>query len=95
MDAFGTAKSSLLVKRLNASTERSQPESPLKPIAKFSVGDAALLSFCQARNGKERWFRACVERAGTHSYDVRFVSTGSVESVPKSPSAWYADESLH
>ena len=72
----------LLVKRLNASSQRSQPESPLKPIAKFSVGDT-VLALGEARNGKERWFRACVERVGTHSYDVRFASLRSVESVPK------------
>ena len=72
----------LLVKRLNASTERSQPESPLKPIAKFSVGDT-VLALGEARNGKERWFRACVERVGTHSYDVRWASSGGVDSVPK------------
>ena len=72
----------LLVKRLNASTERSQPESPLKPIAKFSVNDT-VLALGEAKNGKERWFRASVERVGTHSYDVRWASSGSVEAVPK------------
>ena len=69
VDAFATASPSLLVKRLNASTERSQPESPLKPIAKFSVGDTVVSFRAEEeqeevvpRLGRARW-HALLRRA--------------------------------
>ena len=72
----------LLVALLAPSTGMvSEPATPFRAIPDFNVGDV-VLALGEAKNGRERWFRATIKRVGTHSYDITWAS-GGAEAIPK------------